>query len=78
MGCPKPYKTHRHPQTHYRHLTAVQREEIQFHPSEHRHKFPQGNPEKPLVQPHPQGADFKIKRSHNLLACRKETPNTAI
>ena len=58
-----------------RHLIALQREEIHLHPPEHRHKFPQpGNPDKLLIQPHPQGADTTIKRSHNLPACRKGTP----
>ena len=57
-----------------RHLIALQREEIHLHPPEHRHKFPQpGNPDKLLIQPHPQGADTTIKRSHNLPACRKGT-----
>ena len=32
------------------HFIALYRGEIQLHPSEHRHKFPQpGNPDKPLV-----------------------------
>ena len=58
---------------------ALQREEIQLHPPEHRHKFPQpGNLNKSLVQTHPQGADSTIKRNYDLLACRKGTPNTAI
>ena len=36
------------------HFIALQREEIQLHPPEHRHKFLQtGNLDKPLVQPHP-------------------------
>ena len=57
------------------HLIALQREEIDLHPPEHRHKFPQpGNLNKPLVQPHPQEADTTIKRSHDPPACRKETP----
>ena len=61
------------------HFTALQREEIQFHPPEHRHKLLQpGNLDKPLVQPHPQGEDFTIKRNHKLPACRKGNPNTAI
>jgi len=38
---------------------------------------PRENLEKPLVQPHPQGVDPTIKRSHVLPACRKGTPNTA-
>ena len=58
---------------------ALQREEIQFHSPEHRHKLPQpGNLDKPLVQPQPQGADSTIKRNHELPVCRKGTPNTAI
>ena len=35
---------------------ALQREQIQLHPPEHRYKLPQaGNLDKPLVQHHPQG-----------------------
>ena len=56
---------------------ALQKEEIQFHTTENRHKLPkQGNLDKPLVQLHPQGADSTIKRNHKLNACRKDTPNT--
>jgi len=48
------------------HFIALQREEIQLRPPEHRHKFPQTvNLEKPLVQPHPRGADTTIKMNHN-------------
>ena len=37
------------------HFNALLREELQLHPPEHRHKLPQpGNPDKPLVQIHPQ------------------------
>ena len=58
---------------------ALQREQIQLHPPEHRYKLPQaGNLDKPLVQPHPQEADSTIKRNYELLAYRKGTPNTAI
>ena len=61
------------------HLIALQREEIQLHPPEHRHKLPQpGNLDKPLVQPHPEGAGSTIKRNHELPAYRKGTPNTKI
>ena len=60
------------------HFIALQREEIQLHRAEHRHKFPQqGNLDKPLVQPYPQGADPTIKKNHELSACRIGTPNTA-
>ena len=53
---------------------ALQREEIQLYPPEYRHKFRQPeNLDKPLVQPHPQGADFTTKRNHKLPACRKGT-----
>lgn len=35
-----------------RHFIALQREEIKFHTTEHRHRLPQqGNLDKPLVQP---------------------------
>jgi len=55
------------------------REKIQPQPPEHRHKFPQPeNLDKPLVQLHPQGEDFRIKRNHDFPAHRKGTPNTAI
>ena len=54
---------------------ALQREEIQFHPLEHRHKLPQqGNPDKSLVQPHPQGTDLTIKMNKELSVCRKGNP----
>ena len=58
---------------------ALQREEIQLHPPEHRCKlhYP-GNLDKPLVQPHPQGATSTIKRYHKLSAHRKATPDRAI
>ena len=57
------------------HFIALQREEIQLHPPEHRCKLPQpGNLDKPLVQPYPQGADSTIKRNHELPAYRKGTP----
>ena len=60
-------------------FTALQREEIQLHPPEHRHKFPKpGNLDKPLVQPHPQGVDATIKKNHKLQIYRNGTPNTAI
>ena len=61
------------------HFTALQREEIQLHPPEHRHKLPQSrHPDKPLVQLHPQGVDSTIKRNHEFTAYRHGTPNTAI
>ena len=61
------------------HFIALQREEIQFHPAEHRHKLLQpANLDKPLVQPHPQGEDSTIKRNHELPVCRKGTSNKAI
>ena len=61
------------------HFTAHKREEIQLHPPEHGCKLAQpGNLDKPLVQPHPQGAGSTIKRNHKLLAYRKGTPNIAI
>jgi len=61
------------------HFIALQREEIQLHPPEHRGKLPQpGNLDKPLVQPHSQGGDSTIKRNHEHPAYRKGTPNTAI
>ena len=57
------------------HFIALQREEIQFHPLEHRHKLPQqGNPDKTLVQPHPQGTYLTIKRDKELSVCRKGNP----
>ena len=56
------------------HLIALQREEIQLHPPEHRCKLAQpGNLDKPLVQPHPQGEDSSIKRNHKCPAYRKGT-----
>ena len=52
------------------HFIALQREEIQFHSPEHRHKLPQpGNLDKPLVQFQPQGADSTIKKNHKLQDC---------
>ena len=61
------------------HCTALQREEIQLHPPEHRHKFLQPeNLYKPLVQPPPQVADSTIKRDYDPPASRKGTPNIAI
>ena len=60
------------------HFIALQREEIQFHPPEHRCKLLQpGNRDKPIVQPHPQGGTSTIKRNHKPRAYRKATPNTA-
>ena len=47
------------------HFTALQREETQLHPPEHRSKLPEpGNLDKPLVQPYPQGGTSTIKRDH--------------
>ena len=61
------------------HFIALQREEVQLHPPEHRRKVPQpGNLDKPLVQHHPQGAGSTVKRNHKLPTYRKGTPNTAI
>ena len=61
------------------HFIALQRKEIQLHPPEHRHKLPEpGNLENPLVQAHPEGTTFTIKRNHKLPAYRKATPKTAI
>ena len=61
------------------HFTSLQRENIQFHPPEHRHKLSQpGNFDTPLVQPHPQGAGSTIKRNHELPVYKMGTPNTAI
>ena len=60
------------------HFIALQKEDIQLHAPEHRHKFLQpGNFDKPLVQPHPQGADSKVKRNHDPPDCRRWTTNTA-
>jgi len=48
------------------HFIALQREEIQLHPLEHRCKLPQpGNLDKPLVQPHPQGAASTINKKYS-------------
>ena len=56
------------------HFIEPQREEIQLHPPEHRCKLPKPeNLDKPLVQPHPQGASSTIKRNNKLPACRKGT-----
>ena len=61
------------------HFIALQREEIQLHPPEHRLKLPlPRNIDKPLVQPHPQGAGSTIKRNHKIPTYRNGTPNTAI
>ena len=47
------------------HFIALQREEIQLHPPEHRSTLPDpGNLDKPLVQPYPQGGTSTIKRDH--------------
>ena len=74
MGWLKPYQTHRHHKAHYEHCIALQRGEIQLHLPEHRHKFPQlGNHNKPLVQPHPQGADTTIKRNYDPPSYSRET-----
>ena len=57
--------------------STPQRDKIQFHPPEHRHKSSQkGNLYKTLVQPHSQEADSTVKRNYNPPACRKENPNT--
>ena len=46
---------------------VLQREETQLYLQEHRHKFPQPrNLDKPLVQPHPLGADFTTNRNYKL------------
>ena len=59
------------------HFTSLQRENIQFHPPEHRHKLSQpGNLDTALVQPHPQGAGSTIKRNHELPVYRRGTPNS--
>ena len=59
------------------HFIALQREEIQIQPPEHSHKLTQpGNLDKPLVQPHPQGADSTIKRSHKFPACIRRASQT--
>jgi len=54
------------------HVIALQRDEIQLHPPEHRRKLPYpGTLDKPLVQPHPQGGTSTIKRNHKLPAYRR-------
>ena len=54
------------------HCTALQRDEIQSHPPEHRQKLPQSrNLHKALVQPHARGADSTVKRNYDSPACRK-------
>ena len=61
------------------HFIALQREEIQLHPPEHRRKLRSpGNRDKTLVQPYPQGASSTIKRNHKLRALNKDTSNTEI
>ena len=55
---------------------ALQRDKIQLHPAEHRHKLPQqGKLDKPLVQLYPQGADPTIKKNHELSAA-EQAPQT--
>ena len=79
MGCLKPCQTPRCPKLTTGHFIALQREEIQPHSTELRPKLHlTGNLDKPLVQPHPEGADSTVKRDHDLLACREGTPNTTI
>ena len=61
------------------HFISLKREKTQFHPPGHRHKLSQPrNLDKPLVQPHPQGAGSTINGNQELQAYRKGTPNTAI
>ena len=60
------------------HFIALQREEIQLHPPEQTQAPQQGNLDKSLVQPHPQGADSTIKRNHELPVYRNSTQNTAM
>ena len=58
--------------------TVLQRDKIQFHPSEHRYTSLQtGNLYKALAQLHLQGEDFTVNRNKNLPACRQETLSTA-
>ena len=59
------------------HSTTLQKDKIQLHPPEHRHKSRQpGNLHKTLVPTYPWGIDSTIKRNYNLPACRKETANS--
>ena len=70
----KPTDTPKHTTGHF---IALQREEIQLQPPEHRHKLSQpGNLDTALVQPHPQGAGSTIKRNHELPVYRRGTPNS--
>ena len=67
----KPVNTQKHTTGYF---IALQREWIQLHTPEYRHKLPQtGNLNKPLVPPHPQRADSTIKRNYELPAVRKGT-----
>ena len=57
------------------HFIALQREEIQLYPPEHRHKLPSpGKLDKPLVQPHPQWGNATIKRTPQIARIRKGHP----
>ena len=57
------------------HFTALQREEIQLHPPEHRHKLPEpGNFDKPLVQPHPIGRNLHNKEEPQTTSIQKGQP----
>ena len=62
------------------HFIALQKEEIQFTTQnpDSSSANQAGNLDKPLDQPHLQGASSTIKRNHKLPAYRKTTPNTAI
>ena len=54
------------PELTTRHFIALQREEIQLHTAEHRHKFPQpGNLDKLLLHPHPQEQTPQLRAPMN-------------
>ena len=55
------------------HSIALQREEIQFCPPEHRYKVPQPeNFDKPLIYPHPHGEISTIKSNHDSSVCKND------
>ena len=63
-GCPSYTKPIDYSKLTTGHYIALQREEIQLHPPEHRQKFPQpGNLDKPLVKLHPWGSVSTIRRT---------------
>ena len=73
-GHSKPHQTHRHPKLPAGYFIALQREEMQLHPPDHRCKLPQpGNLDKPLPTP-PTGSNLHNKEEPQTSSIQKGHP----